>query len=50
MYLRDSKGIVMVYDVTNPDSFTDIETKWLPMIRHYNPTAKILMLGTKIDC
>jgi GTPase SAR1 family protein len=50
MYLRDSKGIVMVYDITDPESFIAIETKWLLMIRQYNYTAKILMLGTKIDC
>ena len=32
MYYRNADGILFVFDVTKPKTFTDIQTKWLGMV------------------
>ena len=50
-YYRNSKGIMLVYDVTNESSFNDIEL-WLEQIRencNSDDELVILLIGNKID-
>jgi small GTP-binding protein len=50
-YYRNSKGIMLVYDVTNESSFNDIEL-WLEQIKencNSDDELVILLIGNKID-
>jgi small GTP-binding protein len=49
-YYKNINGIIMVYDISNPKSFNNIE-KWLNDIKLNvtNPLIKILLIGNKID-
>ena len=51
-YYRNSKGIMLVYDVTNETSFNDIEL-WLEQIKqncnNNDDELVILLIGNKID-
>lgn len=49
MYYKDSHGVILVFDLTRPESFRHIEKRWLPeingIIDDYVPT----IWGTKAD-
>jgi Ras-related protein Rab-2A len=49
-YYRGAVGIILVYDVTNCNSFKNIIT-WLNEIKNYNLSEKrcIILIGNKID-
>ncbi|KAK3730105.1 hypothetical protein QZH41_013744, partial [Actinostola sp. cb2023] len=48
-YYRGAMGIILVYDVTNEKSFTNI-SKWLKKIEdHANEDVKKMLLGNKCD-
>ena len=52
-YYRGSHAIIFVYDVTERNSFENIEKFWLKEVRGFFPnTAEIVLLlvGNKIDC
>ena len=40
---------LICYSVVSPASFENIETKWLPEIRHHLPKIKTILVGTKLD-
>ena len=44
MYYVGSSGIILVYDVTNEQSFKDLSS-WLKQCREYAPQAKIIIVG-----
>ncbi|XP_027731999.1 ras-related protein Rab-44 isoform X3 [Vombatus ursinus] len=49
-FLRKADGIVLMYDVTCPESFTHVRY-WLDCIQEAGPDdVVILLLGNKIDC
>lgn len=48
IYYRDAKGVILVYDITNPNSFIRV-TKWVEELSLYNKEAKMLFVGNKID-
>jgi Ras-related protein Rab-1A len=50
-YYRHSQGIIMVFDLTDKNSFESILTQWLPiMIAHLGSIIpKFLILGNKKD-
>jgi small GTP-binding protein len=48
MYYRGSKGIIVVYDITNQESFMGAK-KWIEEIKSNNTTALIALVGNKID-
>ncbi|KAH8924819.1 ras-domain-containing protein, partial [Atractiella rhizophila] len=48
LYYRDSKAIVLVYDITNRQSFVDIE-HWLREISLKCPEAIVHIVGSKVD-
>ena len=48
-YLRDSHAIFLVYDITNADSFNNINI-WLDYIKeNRGDEVKIFIIGNKID-
>ena len=48
-YYNAAKGVMLVYDVTNPKSFDHVE-KWLSKLKiHGNDDAEILIIGNKCD-
>ena len=52
-YYRGSHAIIFVYDVTERNSFDNVEKFWLKEVRNFFPnTAEIVLLlvGNKIDC
>lgn len=52
LYLSGASIVVIVYDITNRDSYDDIQQKWLPYIRRNlrgNVDPAIFLLGNKCD-
>lgn len=49
-YYRGANGIIVVYDVTNYDSFYDLRN-WLDEInKHMSSDTVVMIAGNKIDC
>lgn len=40
---------VICYSVVDKDSFSSIETKWIPELKRYSTNAPIIIVGTKAD-
>jgi small GTP-binding protein len=48
-YFKDAHGVILLYDVTNEDSFKGL-TSWLTEIRNNsNKDVSIVLVGNKID-
>jgi len=49
-YIKDSQAVVVVYDITNPDSFNSID-KWIDDARALRDVdqALVVMAGNKAD-
>ena len=49
-YYRNAHGVVLVYDITNPDSFNNLE-KWINEIKHYCSleSVQMVLIGNKLD-
>jgi len=48
-YFRGAHGILIVYDVTNPDALSQIQ-KWLQEVQKFaSESVKILLVGNKSD-
>jgi small GTP-binding protein len=48
-YLSSSNVVFIVYDVTNPDSFQNLDD-WIVLVRRHAPSnAKISLVGNKVD-
>lgn len=37
------------FSLVSPDSFTNVENKWVPEIRHHCPHTPLMLVGTKSD-
>eukprot|EP00298_Acanthocystis_sp_HF-20_P004694 c15015_g1_i1.p1 GENE.c15015_g1_i1~~c15015_g1_i1.p1 ORF type:complete len:215 (-),score=71.15 c15015_g1_i1:87-683(-) len=50
-YYRTAKGVILVYDITNRKSFTDLATYWIPAIKQHLTLSDIciFLLGNKAD-
>jgi small GTP-binding protein len=49
MYYRDAKGALLVYDVTNPESFKNLD-KWVAELEeNLGRKVPVLLVGNKID-
>lgn len=50
-YYRGSNGVILVYDVSNRESFENITNIWFPELDVYTPTAGIItmIVGNKMD-
>lgn len=42
-------AFLVVFSVTNPTSYKNVEDKWIPEIRQYCPNTPIILVGTKMD-
>ena len=47
-YISSSNAIFLVYDVTNIESFRNLED-WLVMVRKYSSARHIYLVGNKVD-
>ena len=47
-YARDAKGVFILFDVTDPQSFNDL-TQWIEFSADQAPNAKIILFGNKTD-
>ena len=48
-YYRGAHGIILVFDITNPESFANCEM-WLTEVQRYaTDQVKIILVGTKSD-
>jgi Ras-related protein Rab-1A len=49
-YYKGADGIVVVYDITHPQSFDNIEKYWINEIESYaDKNVEMLLLGNKSD-
>lgn len=46
-YLSSSQIIFIVYDVTNPESFANVDD-WLRVVNSYAPSARVHLVGNKV--
>ena len=47
-YTKKANGIILVYDITNPESFMEVE-KWLSQIKAEENTKPAILIGNKSD-
>jgi len=40
---------LVCFSVISPASYENVRAKWIPEIKHHNPTTPVLLVGTKID-
>ena len=48
IYYRDAKGAILVYDVSNEDTFKRVQ-KWVAELKTFNKNTVIALAGNKID-
>ncbi|XP_067025283.1 ras-related protein Rab-1B-like isoform X2 [Acropora muricata] len=48
-YYRDAHGFIVVYDVTNQDSYEHLSHWFCEIYRHAPENVKIILVGNKID-
>lgn len=48
-YARDSRACLLVYDITNKDSFAALERWYENLTNHLNPDTVIIVVGNKED-
>ncbi|ETO06163.1 hypothetical protein RFI_31233 [Reticulomyxa filosa] len=46
---RETDVFLLCFSVVGPASFENLNTKWVPEIRHHNKTGMILLVGLKSD-
>lgn len=40
---------LVFFSVSSRNSFRNVKSKWYPELQHFNPLAKIILVGSKID-
>ena len=48
LYFRGCDGVLLVYDITNQDSFSNTK-KWLNEIHEYTTSPQVMLIGNKWD-
>jgi small GTP-binding protein len=49
-YYRDAVGALLIYDVTNKDSFENAKNRWYSQLREYgHERMNIVLVGNKVD-
>ncbi|EDO42190.1 predicted protein [Nematostella vectensis] len=46
---RDTDVFIICFDITNPTSFQNVSTVWVPELKHYMPETPVLVVGNKKD-
>lgn len=49
MEYEDIDVFLACFDITNPHSFQNISTVWVPELRYYVPGAPLVVIGNKSD-
>ena len=49
-YFRESDLIVVIYDVTDIESYYLTKSTWIPLVRQESSGTQIILVGNKIDC
>jgi len=49
MYMKDSKIVLIVFDITNPASFYDVKECWFDFADSSVPEAHKILIGSKLD-
>ena len=49
MYLRGSQIVIMVFDLCNRDSFSDLINFWYYEVKKTQPDANMILIGSKLD-
>lgn len=49
MYIKSSKLVFLVFDITSIDSFESIKSYWYDFVTSVEPSAKIILVGNKAD-
>lgn len=47
-YLSSSQVVFIVYDVTNPESFANVDD-WLRLVCEYSPQSRVHLVGNKVN-
>ena len=45
----DTDVFLVTYSTVNPDSFSNVQTKWINEIKYHNPHTPFVLVGTKKD-
>ena len=45
----DTDVILMTFAIDNPDSFENIQEKWIPEVNHFCPNVPVVLVGNKKD-
>ncbi|NXT20055.1 RHOF protein, partial [Syrrhaptes paradoxus] len=45
----DANIVIICFDVTNPNSYNNILTKWYPEVNHFCKSIPVLLVGCKTD-
>ena len=45
----DTDVFLVCYAIDNKASFENIDTKWIPEVRHFCPEAKLVLVALKVD-
>lgn len=46
---NDTDVLIICFSVVSPASFQNVRAKWHTEVKHYRPTASIILVGTKTD-
>ncbi|NXA21280.1 RHOF protein, partial [Ibidorhyncha struthersii] len=45
----DANAVLICFDVTNPNSYENVLTKWYPEVNHFCKGVPVLVVGCKTD-
>ncbi len=48
-YFKQTDCFLLCFGIDNKTSFTNIQTKWIPELKHYAQNTPIVLVGTKLD-
>jgi small GTP-binding protein len=47
--IKNADSIILVYDMSNEATITNLSKRWLPLIKTHNPNVPVLLIGNKLD-
>ena len=48
-YFKGCDGVMLIFDLSNFSSFTNVTTKWYEIAKSKSPEAQIILVGNKTD-